>query len=158
MDYETKKSVAVVIGVILVVVLFVLALSYRHTQTVTLDGRAWIYEVKVQYDVETISTNCKTDEDGKIICTTDTHITTYTRCSAKNVDYQLPVVKPEPTCHRYWGDYERESVYYMVRYHDDAGNYGQSYFPEGMWNDLQDGRVVKLTTNLFNQITNIEAR
>ena len=93
MDYETKKSVAIAGGVLFAIVSLVWILSYRHTQTVTLDGRAWIYEVKVQYDVETISTNCKTDEDGNYTCTIDTDTTTYTRCSAKNVDYQLPIVK-----------------------------------------------------------------
>ena len=158
MDYETKKSIAVVVGVILLIIAFVWVLSYRHTQAVTLDGRAWIYEVKVQYDVETTSTTCRTDSSGQYVCETSTDSTTYTRCSAKNVDYQLPIVIPVPTCNRYWGDYESETVYYVVQYHDDNQNYGQAFFPEGLWNELENGLVVKLTTNLFNQITNIEAR
>lgn len=158
MDEDTIKLGLAVVLVFCIVGGLAWVLSYRHTQTVTLDGRAWVYDVSVKYDVETTSIVCESDSKGVSKCDTHTDTTTYTRCSARNVGYELPIIKPVPTCNRYWGDYERESVSYVVKWHNDNGGDGQSYFSQNDWVNLPNGRTVKLTTNLFNQITTIEAK
>ena len=120
-DEDTTKTVLVIGGGLAIIVLAIFLISYHWETVATIDDRAWEYTVKVQYDVETCSVDCGTDDDGNTTCDTSCSTSTYTRCKATNQNNVLPVVRPTPTCARWWGDYESESVWYTLKYHNDKG-------------------------------------